>query len=65
MHIYFPWLGKSLIVYSVTMWVHLNHGDTGLARFLSLLAARARWVLLEPQPWKCYQVLTSTASNHL
>ena len=40
-------------------------GDTGLARFLSLLAARARWVLLEPQPWKCYQVLTSTASNHL
>jgi len=48
-------------VFSVTMWVHLNHGDAGLGRFLRLLAARARWLLLEPQPWKCYQTAARRA----
>ncbi len=41
--------------FSVTMWIHLNHGDEGLENFIRKVAASARYVLLEPQPWKCYQ----------
>ncbi|KFV06986.1 Pre-miRNA 5'-monophosphate methyltransferase, partial [Pterocles gutturalis] len=40
---------------SVTMWIHLNHGDSGLLEFLSFLASRCRYLLVEPQPWKCYR----------
>ncbi|KAG2468118.1 pre-miRNA 5'-monophosphate methyltransferase [Polypterus senegalus] len=40
---------------AVTMWVHLNHGDAGLLKMLSSLAVRCRYLLLEVQPWKCYQ----------
>ncbi|KFP33704.1 Pre-miRNA 5'-monophosphate methyltransferase, partial [Colius striatus] len=40
---------------SVTMWIHLNHGDRGLLEFLSLLASLCRYLLIEPQPWKCYR----------
>merc|ERR1712059_96084 len=57
--------GKSrfdlVCVFSVTMWVHLNHGDEGLRSFLSLLCRLGRYLLLEPQPWKCYQ----TASRRM
>ncbi|XP_061443569.1 RNA 5'-monophosphate methyltransferase [Rhineura floridana] len=40
---------------SVTMWIHLNHGDSGLVMFLSCLASKCTYLLLEPQPWKCYR----------
>ncbi|XP_013889624.1 pre-miRNA 5'-monophosphate methyltransferase [Austrofundulus limnaeus] len=40
---------------AVTMWVHLNHGDSGLLRLLSQLASVSRHLLLEAQPWKCYR----------
>ncbi|XP_063152649.1 RNA 5'-monophosphate methyltransferase [Candoia aspera] len=40
---------------SVTMWIHLNHGDGGLVKFLACLASQCTYLLLEPQPWKCYR----------
>ncbi|NXA92629.1 BN3D2 methyltransferase, partial [Melanocharis versteri] len=40
---------------SVTMWIHLNHGDRGLLEFLALLASLCTFLLVEPQPWKCYR----------
>jgi len=42
--------------FSVTMWVHLNHGDRGLeALFQALSRWCARYLVLEPQLWKCYR----------
>lgn len=41
--------------FSVSMWIHLNHGDQGLKQFCETLAKFGKFVLLEPQPWKCYQ----------
>lgn len=40
---------------AVTMWVHLNHGDSGLRLLLSRLASISQHLLLEAQPWKCYR----------
>uniref|UniRef100_A0A8D0GNQ0 RNA methyltransferase n=1 Tax=Sphenodon punctatus TaxID=8508 RepID=A0A8D0GNQ0_SPHPU len=40
---------------SVTMWIHLNHGDAGLVEFLSYLSSLCMYLLVEPQPWKCYR----------
>uniref|UniRef100_A0A3Q1EY63 RNA methyltransferase n=1 Tax=Acanthochromis polyacanthus TaxID=80966 RepID=A0A3Q1EY63_9TELE len=40
---------------AVTMWVHLNHGDSGLLLLLSRLASISQHLLLEAQPWKCYR----------
>ncbi|CAM2094855.1 RNA 5'-monophosphate methyltransferase [Caretta caretta] len=40
---------------SVTMWIHLNHGDDGLVEFLSYLSSLCKYLLIEPQPWKCYR----------
>ncbi|XP_054859636.1 RNA 5'-monophosphate methyltransferase [Eublepharis macularius] len=40
---------------SVTMWIHLNHRDGGLVEFLSCLASKCTYLLIEPQPWKCYR----------
>lgn len=40
---------------SVTMWIHLNHGDRGLWEFLAHLSSLCRYLLVEPQPWKCYR----------
>ncbi|XP_044299049.1 LOW QUALITY PROTEIN: RNA 5'-monophosphate methyltransferase-like, partial [Varanus komodoensis] len=40
---------------SVTMWIHLNHGDSGLVKLLSYLASKCIYLLIEPQPWKCYR----------
>ncbi|NXT01412.1 BN3D2 methyltransferase, partial [Jacana jacana] len=40
---------------SVTMWIHLNHGDSGLREFLSVLSSLCGYLLIEPQPWKCYR----------
>jgi len=41
--------------FSITMWIHLHHGDEGLKRFLSSLASLTHNLIIEPQPWKCYQ----------
>ncbi|XP_033822576.1 pre-miRNA 5'-monophosphate methyltransferase [Periophthalmus magnuspinnatus] len=40
---------------AVTMWVHLNHGDSGLLQLLSDLSSCSEHLLLEAQPWKCYR----------
>ncbi|KFP79546.1 Pre-miRNA 5'-monophosphate methyltransferase, partial [Acanthisitta chloris] len=40
---------------SLTMWIHLNHGDRGLVEFLEFLASLCTFLLVEPQPWKCYR----------
>ncbi|KAJ8260309.1 hypothetical protein GJAV_G00179490 [Gymnothorax javanicus] len=40
---------------AVTMWVHLNHGDSALLELLARLAALSDHLLLEAQPWKCYR----------
>ena len=41
--------------FSVTLWIHLNNGDEGLKAFLKYVSKKARFLLLEPQPWKCYK----------
>ncbi|NWH84125.1 BN3D2 methyltransferase, partial [Aegithalos caudatus] len=40
---------------SVTMWIHLNHGDRGLLELLALLGSLCTFLLVEPQPWRCYR----------
>ncbi|KAK7916349.1 hypothetical protein WMY93_012110 [Mugilogobius chulae] len=40
---------------AVTMWIHLNHGDSGLLQLLSDLSSCSEHLLLEAQPWKCYR----------
>ncbi|GAB0098391.1 RNA methyltransferase [Sergentomyia squamirostris] len=39
---------------SITMWIHLNHGDDGLKDFLKRVS-NSHLLILEPQPWKCYR----------
>lgn len=41
--------------FSITMWIHLNNGDDGIERFLDLTAQLCEVLIIEPQPWKCYQ----------
>lgn len=41
--------------FSITMWIHLNHGDEGLIKFLEDLCKVAEILVIEPQPWKCYR----------
>ncbi|RLO07066.1 hypothetical protein DYB28_007821, partial [Aphanomyces astaci] len=41
--------------FSVTMWIHLNHGDAGLSTFLDTISNIAAHLIVEPQPWKCYR----------
>lgn len=40
---------------SITMWIHLNNGDDGLKSFLNTVSTLASLLVIEPQPWKCYQ----------
>ncbi|XP_030386028.1 probable RNA methyltransferase CG11342 [Scaptodrosophila lebanonensis] len=44
----------AICCFSITMWVHLNHHDTGLQLFLRKLSQLAELFVVEPQPWKCY-----------
>ena len=44
-----------ILVNSITMWIHLNHGDDGLRNFLQYVSSIAEYVLIEPQDWKCYR----------
>lgn len=39
---------------SLTMWIHLNHGDDGLMQFLRKVTKLSKLLVIEPQPWKCY-----------
>lgn len=41
--------------FSITMWIHLNHGDEGLEEFLRKACDLSEMVVIEPQPWKCYR----------
>jgi SAM-dependent methyltransferase len=42
--------------FSITMWIHMNHGDEGLIQFLKLVGEVSNCaVLLEPQLWKSYR----------
>ncbi|XP_019620363.1 PREDICTED: pre-miRNA 5'-monophosphate methyltransferase-like, partial [Branchiostoma belcheri] len=41
--------------FSVTMWIHLQNGDSGLRDFLRSVSSNTWFLLLEPQPWKCYR----------
>ncbi|CAK9830716.1 Probable RNA methyltransferase CG11342 [Anthophora retusa] len=41
--------------FSVTMWIHLNHGDEGLVKFLRKACSLANIIVIEPQLWKCYR----------
>jgi SAM-dependent methyltransferase len=42
-------------LFSTTMWIHIHGGDDGLRRVLQQICACTRyWILLEPQPSKCY-----------
>lgn len=45
----------AICCYSITMWIHLNHHDSGLQFFLRKLAQMTELFVVEPQPWKCYQ----------
>lgn len=40
---------------SITMWIHINNGDDGLKSFLRKCASITTLLVVEPQPWKCYQ----------
>lgn len=44
-----------IFCFSVTMWIHLNHGDDGLRKFLKDISHKGRMLVIEPQPWKCYK----------
>eukprot|EP00128_Syssomonas_multiformis_P010731 Colp12_sorted_trinity150504_noHs@11840 len=41
--------------FSITMWIHINHGDDGLRYFLRKLSSMCMKLIIEPQPWKCYR----------
>ncbi|XP_011643723.1 probable RNA methyltransferase CG11342 isoform X2 [Pogonomyrmex barbatus] len=41
--------------FSITMWIHLNHGDDGLEAFLRRVCELAEMIVVEPQPWRCYR----------
>ncbi|KAK9890525.1 hypothetical protein WA026_010601 [Henosepilachna vigintioctopunctata] len=41
--------------FSITMWIHLNNGDSGLRTFLQRISEFGEVLIIEPQPWKCYK----------
>lgn len=44
-----------IFCFSVTMWIHMNHGDEGLVDFLQAVCSLAEMIVIEPQPGKCYR----------
>ena len=50
-----------IFCFSVSMWIHLNHGDEGLQNFIRTISKLTHYLVLEPQPWKCYR----TASRRM
>lgn len=45
----------AIFCFSVSMWIHLNHGDAGLEEFLHEICMLSNSIVIEPQPWKCYK----------
>jgi SAM-dependent methyltransferase len=42
-------------LFSTTMWIHIHGGDDGLRQVLQQICTCTRfWIVLEPQPSKCY-----------
>ncbi|XP_078037400.1 putative RNA methyltransferase CG11342 [Augochlora pura] len=41
--------------FSVTMWIHLNHGDKGLIKFLRKACSLTDMIVIEPQLWTGYE----------
>ncbi|XP_070569924.1 pre-miRNA 5'-monophosphate methyltransferase-like [Ptychodera flava] len=41
--------------FSITMWIHMQNGDRGLEEFLRLVSDYTDYLVIEPQPWKCYK----------
>ncbi|XP_043467181.1 pre-miRNA 5'-monophosphate methyltransferase [Leptopilina heterotoma] len=41
--------------FSITMWIHLNHGDEGLIKFLKTVCELSDMIVIEPQQWKSYR----------
>lgn len=50
--------------FSVTMWIHLNHGDDGLWKFLETVSDMTEHLVIEPQPWKCYRYVSNYIEPH-
>lgn len=52
-------LGRSrfdvVFCFSITMWIHLNHGDEGLEAFLRRACSLAEAIVIEPQEWRSYR----------
>lgn len=44
-----------ITAFSVSMWIHLNHGNSGLRKFIEVLCGLTDSVIIEPQPLKCYK----------
>ncbi|WFD36219.1 hypothetical protein MCUN1_003097 [Malassezia cuniculi] len=47
-----------VLTLSLTKWIHLQHGDSGLVRFLARIASVLRpggFLVIEPQPWSSYE----------
>lgn len=49
--------------FSVTLWIHINHGDKGLKEFLTMISGLANNIIIEPQPWKCYRTAVRRAKR--
>lgn len=56
-----------ILCMSLTKWIHLNHGDSGLISFFQRLFAMScpgGRVIIEYQPWKSY-IKNRNASDHI
>lgn len=42
-------------IFSTTMWIHIHGGDDGLTDFLQRTCSLTNFLLIEPQPSKCYR----------
>ena len=42
-------------LFSITMWLHINCGDSAFYDFLKKCCGLSHHVLIEPQPWRCYR----------
>ena len=42
-------------IFSTTMWIHIHSGDDGLVAFLKRACSMTNYLLIEPQPSKCYR----------
>ncbi len=42
-------------IFSTTMWIHIHHGDDGLKSLLQSICEMCNYIIIEPQPSKCYR----------